>query len=360
VARSQRGFTLIEILVVMTLLAVLMGLGVGFITRAQSGNKLLLSTNSIAGQLVSARAQSLGNDTSYVHIRTTEAGDTVSRSFRDRQVFAWPAEDFERASETGFLNRAGDIEISTDLGLEGRYAVFTPQGSISLGDPPWLDFLDGFSIECRLRPDGTGGALFRKGDVLSVNIVQGGGGRLGIEAKIRLQHDENGKGEGWYDVRTGVRDAETVPEWGAPLIPGRWHDVRISYDRNVFTIHVDGYLRAVRSDRRNLMYMNNESFVIGGGYAGGFDSLVISGIFEDDQDRFDVPPEVQVVKPDGELAVGDVFVHFRNRSLDPQYHSSPVRIWLKLDEGPNKAAPTRVVEVALSGETFIRRTEELK
>jgi len=360
VARSQRGFTLIEVLVVMTLLAVLMGLSVGFITRAQSGNRLLLATNSIAGQLASARAQSYGNDTSYVHVRTTEAGETTVKTFRDRQVFAWPAEDFEKASETGFLDRAGDVEISTDLGLEGHYAVFSPQGSISLGDPPWLDFLDGFSIECRLRPDGTGGSLFKKGDVLSVNVVQGGGGRLGIEAKIRLQHDEAGQGEGWYDVRTGVREAEIVPEWSAPLLPGRWHDVRIAYDRNVFTIHVDGRLRAVRSDRRNLLYMNNEGFVIGGGYAGGFDGLVVSGIFEDDQDRFDMAAEVLHITPAGETAVGDLLIHFRNRSLDPQYHSAPVRIWLQLNEGPNRQGAKRIVEVALSGETFVRRTEDLK
>jgi hypothetical protein len=231
---------------------------------------------------------------------------------------------------------------------------------VDLGDPPWLDFLDGFALECRLKPAQRTGPLFRKGDVLMVNVIAGASGRLGLEVKIRLQRDTAGQGEGWYDLKTGVKDEEMVPEWSAPLLPGRWHDVRVAYDRNALTIHVDGRLRAIRTDRSNVMHFNDASFVIGGGYEGGFDSLVISGIFEDDQDRFDAPAAIRRIGPDGKPAPGEMRVHFRNRSLDPQHHPAPLQVWFEMDQGEGKAGPRRVVTVALSGETFVRLPEELR
>jgi len=359
VRRRQAAFTLIEMLVVLSLLAVLMGLGVGFIQRAGSGNRLILTTNALASQLATAREQAYGDRRAYVVVDTREDGATTIRNFRYRQVFAWACEDLERASEPDFLKPAG-VTVSPDYGREGRYAVFSASGQVTLGDPPWLDFLDGFTLQFRLKPDGRAGTLFKKGtgNGLIVNVIGGSAGRMGLEAKITLQPDAKGEGGGTYDLRTGVREAEDVVEWGSPLIPGRWADVTISYDRNVFTIYVDGQQRAVRSDRKGLMVLNDDAFTIGGGYSGGFDSLVISGIFEDDEDRFDVPPEVTRLDAKGEKPLGKAttVIHFANRSLDPQYHKEPIRLWWRLDQRTTPdgetTGPRRVVDVALSGESF--------
>ena len=61
--RKSRAFTLIEVLVVMSLLGILFGLSIGLVAKAGRGNALVLCTNSLATQLASARAQAHGADT---------------------------------------------------------------------------------------------------------------------------------------------------------------------------------------------------------------------------------------------------------------------------------------------------------
>jgi hypothetical protein len=138
--------------------------------------------------------------------------------------------------------------------------------------------------------------------------------------------------------------------------------VRISYDRNTFRIDVDGVTRAIRSDRTNRMVLTDQGLSIGGGYSGGFDGLVISGIFEseNEENRYDCPDVIRRVGPDGKVAAGDLLIHFRNRSLDPQYHSAPVHVRLEMDQGGGRPGIGRVVLISLSGETFLKRPEEVR
>jgi len=357
----RAGFTLIEILVVLSLLAVLMGLSAGLIQRAGQGNLLLQTAQSLASQLASARAQSYGNDRAYVSV-----DPRAVRTFRNRQVFHWPCEDFVKTTDSYELQHAGGgVEICEAklAGREGRFAIFNG-GRCDLGDPPWLDFVDGFSIRCRIRPNDSSGpgiqTLFKKGPGLVVNLRPDDEGRFGIEAKIRLRPKAGAATTGGdYLLRTGDREGETLPEWRSPLLAGRWYELRISYDRNTFTIHVDESLRGIRSDKRNRMWPNNDRFVIGSGYQGAFDSLVIAGIFEDDDDRYDVPDAVSWIDEKGEPVVGTRYVHFKNRSLDPRYHAEPISFWFRLDSGDeNERGARRIVTVSLSGETFIKLPSE--
>ena len=85
--RKVTGFTLIEILVVLTLMGVLFGLSIGFVARAGKGNLLIQAAQSIVSQVATSRAQSQGNDTAYVKVETNAAGETRFRSYRNRQVF---------------------------------------------------------------------------------------------------------------------------------------------------------------------------------------------------------------------------------------------------------------------------------
>ena len=360
--RRPGGFTLIEILVVLSLLGILMGLSIGFVQRAGQGNLLIQTTNKTASLLASARSQSFGNDTAYVSIERGPDGRVVLQSFRKQQVFHWPCEDFKRASELDVMSHTGQVDMG-DVGVpsrEGKYVVFEGGGRVMIRNVPWLQWIDGFSIKCRIFPQDAGGlakmALFAKGSAIRIHIVRVEAGRFDVEAVIKL--DKGDEGTETYQVRTGFRDGAEVPEWGGPLLAGRWYDLRVTYDRNEFGIFVNENERGRRSDKRHKMKPDFEQpLIIGAGYAGGFDSLVIGGIFEDQDDAWELPEQVAWIDAAGKTAAGPRMIHFRNRGLDPRHHSGPVELHFKLGEGEEKGA-RRHVRVAASGETFVRRPGE--
>jgi hypothetical protein len=176
---------------------------------------------------------------------------------------------------------------------------------------------------------------------------------------MRLFPDEKGEGGGEVTLRTGVREAAELKEWQSPMMPGRWYQVRVAYDRNAFEIYVDGRLAAVRSDRKNAMKADADEFVIGGGYQGGFDTLVISGIYEDDDDRTIVSGGVAWINDAGEPRTNaSSYIYFKNRGLDPRFHTEPLEYRFKLLQFGNEGGAVRKVQISLSGEAFIKRVDE--
>lgn len=351
----RRGFTLIEILAVLTLMGVLFGLSVGLVQRAGKGNMLLQTAQSLISHLATSREQSQGNDSAYVKVETNANGETRIRSYRNRQVFHWACEDFTRASAEDVLSREGNVDMGVGVSSgEGQHVQFAG-GSVRLVNMPDLAFTDGFNIKCRINPDAKGGgnvSLFKKGNHLAIDLQSSESGRYDIQCRIRLVPDKEGRGGGDFTVRTGYRGPEEVAEWSGPVRSGRWQDITISYDRNDFVIYVNGRKRAIQSARKNAMKPETDSpFVIGAGYMGGFDSLLISGIFEDSEDVYDIPAQVIRIDDAGDPVTKELNIHFRNRSLDPQYHANPVEMIFKLND---EDGAKRIVQIALSGEAFIK------
>jgi len=370
-ARARAGaFTLIEILVVISILAVLMGFGVGMIQRAGTGNLLTQTTSAAANLFATARASAFGSASAYVTIETGPEGGGVMRVYRQRPVFTWQCEDFENASEIDVLKQEGNVTIVKDAevpSLSGKHASFDGNARVVLANRPWQQFIDGFSFECRLLvPAGTSRSrmpLFEKGNAIEIAVTGDGSGTFGVEAKVRLKADEKGEGAGPYVLKTGERGAETVVEWQGPLIPGRWHDLRVSYDRNQFVIQVDGSTRGIRTERRNAMDpdlgADATDCKIGDGFEGGFDALQMGGIYEDDDDRFSIDGIVRRIDQDGKIVTGREAIHFRNRQLDPRHHGEPVELRFQLYQGEAPGeSPARRVVVGLSGETFVRGPTE--
>jgi len=366
VHRPRAAFTLVEILIVLGILGVLMGIGAGMIARIGSGNTLIQTTYSLASQLATARANAFGPRTARVEIAADEDGEVELRTFRNRPVFTWLCEDLSTASQD-VLKVVGGVEISSDStgNREGRYAIFGKGGQVQLGSPPWLAFRDGFALSCRVRPAEEGGnlKLFSRGPAFRVTLVSAGEGRYDVETRIRLDKDpddEKDTAGGDYVLRTGSNGEATVPEWRGPILGGRWAEVRVAYDRNALTIHVNDRLRAIRSDKHGPIQLRTEPFVIGDGYQGHFDSLNIAGIFEDDDDRYQVPPTVQWIDAEGQVQRDKkAVIHFRNRRLNPRFHTRPVRMLFRLDIGEGEGTgPRRLVIVRRSGESDVMLPDE--
>lgn len=187
-----------------------------------------------------------------------------------------------------------------------------------------------------------------------MKLFPAGGDRYDVEFEIELQADRDGQGGGRFAVKTGTRNGEQLPEWKGPLMAGRWSDLRVTYDRNHLAIYLDDSLRAIRSDLSRRMTLDlDQPFLIGGGYTGGFDSLVLSGIFEDDEDRFEISPGVHWVDANGARMTTPLRIHFLNRSLDPRRHDRPIDLYFRLDDGQGEG-PRRRLHVTLSGEVFPR------
>ncbi|MCZ6574703.1 MAG: prepilin-type N-terminal cleavage/methylation domain-containing protein [Planctomycetota bacterium] len=357
--RKNHGFTLIELLVVISIVGFLMSLGVSFLASAGRGNMLIQTSNQMASLCASARNASVGNDRAFVVLEGLQKGGVLLRDFRFHQVFNWNCEDLSRASEDVLMLSGVAMGEGDSPSGEGRHVTFNGGATLNLGNYSWLQMKDGIDLKVRLRPEkaaGSGGiTLFNKRGSYQVRLRRGSEGGYDVEVEVKLEQVRPGGAAGQTQsatLVTGFRDAAEIPEWRQPLHPGRWYDLRISYDRNELSIFVDGRVRGQRTDLNWPLNLEDTPLLIGEGYVGGFDSLVISGIFEEDDDRFESHPTVDWVDADGKPKGGLYRIHYRSRRLDPRHHQGAVTVRFRL-EGERGAS--RTIRIALSGELFIER-----
>lgn len=320
---ARRGLTLLELLLVMTIFAVVLGSGVGFFAN------LDLSRNQAPGLVKNVlRAARLSALSRRAPARVVI--DPASRTLRVealRVVGTWHFEgqratgvpDVEPVVQDTRFDQAGWIGAA--LAFDGRPGAFA---TFPVQDDPAFDPEQGFAIECAVRRDGGGaGRLLRLGDAVEVLVNGKGSVRARFRAVARPAPAAGPDGEG-----LGSGGSVLVETGDGALPADRWARLRVGYDRARFTIAVDG-IPVAEAPADVPVAPIEDDLVLSDPkhpFPGAIDALVISMV--EAQDPVRLPERVSFG------AAAPLLIHFDEAGgLDRRYHAEPVVVPLDFADG---------------------------
>ncbi|MEM7306032.1 MAG: prepilin-type N-terminal cleavage/methylation domain-containing protein [Planctomycetota bacterium] len=317
---ARRGVTLLELLLVMAVLGVALGAGVGMFATLDLGKRQ--AQGLVKNVLRSAQNSAIARQAPARVRIDVESGVMIAESMET--VGTW---HFERNSMRG----AGGLEGGTSGGtlyiddgflgdalyLDGRVGSWA---EIPIQLDPAFDFTDGFSIECALRREGTGGGK-------AIVVAGIAGLDIGNDGRIR----------GWFVPR--LRDKGEDKPGGRILvetepgvaISGRWLRIKLEYDRAALRIHVDGVPKASFPETTEVWKIERPMYLSGKDYPfhGSIDSLVVSCVAAAEE----VPlPETVRFSPDTPTEVRFA----AGGGLDRIHHPEPLILTLEFDDGAQK------------------------
>jgi len=316
---ARAGMTLLELLLVLSLLALILGGGLGLFAALDLGKRQ-------AAGLVRNIVRSAEN--------TAIARNSPARVRIDRQAGTIRAESllivgtyhFEGQAIAGYGPEGrADPELFSDEGFMG--AAFHPAGRIGataeipVTHDPAFDFTRGFAIECAIfREQETNGRLFSLGasepPTLALEVNRAGALRGRFRTRLGDEFSQKAGGQAVIESESG-------------LIPlGRWTQVRMQYDRESFALLVDG-APVSSQEEHSFVWKTDGPLLLSDRtlpFPGKIDSLVIGALIA------------------GEPGVLPRSVHFAPESpariefeaggaLNRRLHADPPRIVLEYEDG---------------------------
>jgi prepilin-type N-terminal cleavage/methylation domain-containing protein len=315
---TRRGFTLIELIMVMGLVAVLLGTGVGMLSSLNLGRRAAVGL--VQNVIRSARNSAVARSAP-ARVRIDTAENTILAQ-GTQVIGTWHFESDAISGGLGLDGVSAGAAIIED-GYIGRAVSFAGarKGAvveIRIQDDPGFDLREGFTLDCALRLDAPDG-----GRALNV------GGVLGLETNSR------GQLRAWMKPavldKSGEESAGGFLAIDAPgdlLRIGSWVRVRVDYDRRVFRLFVDG-IEVARDDEESPVWHIEGPLVLGdprASFAGSIDNLVISAVVDSELAQL---PKGVTFHEDAPKRISFAPQGF----LDREVHSAPVAFHLDYDDG---------------------------
>ena len=362
-ARSSRGFTFLELLVVMGAMAVLMGLTVGYLGSIGSATQLDQARGILVETFRRCQTASVGGSRRAVAtlaMRTTEQGARVLRVSASiaQPVVTHQFEELDAISG-GLIGRPTAVGIARGKGFTGSAGEFVMGGQIDYGRQSAFAMTEGFELDVRVKPDsGAQQMVLVEGKgadnqaVYRVALVRGAMGTSDYDVEVRLRvrkPGESARESDGNEVLCRTKDAPVRAASGS-----RWQRIEVSWHGLEASVRVNGLESSVtdaprgRSTRRDasldagaaddvrelatpsdgLVSMSISS--ASSAFRGLMDTFQLRGVFRSSELQRDLPEALLCESPP--LPVRLVF---QNGALDPDVHARGVVLRFTDQQAPD-------------------------
>ncbi len=333
---SQRGFSFIEIVIVMGAMAVLMGLAVGYIANLGKSTYIAQSKAMLSETAHACLSASMGGRRSVMMLRQAEDEEgytylKIGASIA-RPVLTHQFETLDFASEARSPAVQGQVELDRKQGRLGNCAKFQG-GHLAFAPASSFAMTEGLEFDVWIVPESgrTLMSLMRGGEAYEVQLVQSSGNDA-YDVRLRLK------------VRKGEEDGRSAPvdriyeTKGGPVIAdGRWQRVQVMWQGLEPSIRVNGLecFEPADSKRRPGGALGPEDVqhvqritvgalgaveltigASGNPYYGLMDGFRLMGVFMSEDFERTMPGDLEVLFPKIPLRIA-----FYDGGLDPDLHS---------------------------------------
>ncbi|MDA1194621.1 MAG: hypothetical protein O2894_05495 [Planctomycetota bacterium] len=335
-AGSTRGFSFIEIVVVMGAMAVLMGLAVGYIGNLGKATYIAQAKAMMAETAHACLSASVGGRRATLLMRSGQDEEgfpvlTIGASIA-RPVITHQFESLDFASEARRPDLQGRVELERVAGHVGNCAKFGG-GSLTFAPSSAFAMTEGLEFDVWIRPEAgrTLMSLVQGGEAYEILLVQStGSDAYDVRLRMKLRKaSETGRA-------TSI-DKNYETKGGPVIADGRWQRLQVSWQGLDPSIRVSGLecyegegigrrpggvlgpdeIAAVhRIDIGERGAVPLSISAAGNGYVGLMDSFRLLGVFLSEEFERQVPGDLEVIEPKLPLRVA-----FYDGGLDPDVHS---------------------------------------
>jgi prepilin-type N-terminal cleavage/methylation domain-containing protein len=295
------GVTLVELMVVMSIIAILMGLGMAMLTESNKDNGLKAARGAVLGTCRYARSAAR-NSRAPVWVRVDPQGRWIATVVR-RPMGAW---HFEEEPLTGALGHDAEMHDGKlfDDGRVGRAVLFGDKGGhLDCGNVPLLATHQGLLVELWYRA-----IQHRKQRTL-----------VSKRGEFEIALDKEGNLAAYAGSET---DRVQLYARGASLPLGKWTKIALLWDGAALTLLVNDHPLAKKTGTASFS-LSDGNFTVGSGeypLDGAVDEVRVDALIEDT--RYNLPDLLAVSGP-AEIRFD------ATGALDADAHTGPATITIR-------------------------------